>query len=64
MIDSTDDKVIAMSLTYCQGKAIINSVNLEDGEERFEKSLAAREKSSVPRLWSARSTTILSKAWA
>ncbi|RKH49828.1 methionine synthase [Corallococcus llansteffanensis] len=37
MIDSTDEKVIAMALTYCQGKAIINSVNLEDGEERFEK---------------------------
>jgi 5-methyltetrahydrofolate--homocysteine methyltransferase len=37
MIDSTDERVIAMSLTYCQGKAIINSVNLEDGEERFEK---------------------------
>ncbi len=37
MIDSTDDKVIAMSLTYSQGKAIINSVNLEDGEERFHK---------------------------
>jgi len=36
MIDSTDDKVIAKSLTYCQGKAIINSINLEDGEERFE----------------------------
>ena len=25
------------SLTYSQGKAIINSINLEDGEERFEK---------------------------
>ena len=37
MIDSTDDEVIAEALTYCQGKAIINSVNLEDGEERFEK---------------------------
>lgn len=37
MIDSTDEKVIAMALTYCQGKAIINSINLEDGEERFEK---------------------------
>ncbi|HKX12613.1 MAG TPA: methionine synthase [bacterium] len=36
MIDSTDAKVIEMSLTYSQGKAIINSVNLEDGEERFE----------------------------
>ncbi len=39
MIDSTDEKVIAMALTYSQGKAIINSVNLEDGEERFEKVL-------------------------
>ncbi|MCC6276830.1 MAG: methionine synthase [Oligoflexia bacterium] len=37
MIDSTDEKVIAKALTYCQGKAIINSINLEDGEERFEK---------------------------
>ena len=39
MIDSTDEKVIAVSLTYSQGKAIINSVNLEDGEDRFEKVL-------------------------
>lgn len=37
MIDSTDEKVIEMALTYSQGKAIINSINLEDGEERFEK---------------------------
>ncbi|MHB8417209.1 MAG: methionine synthase [Myxococcales bacterium] len=37
MIDSTDPRVIAEALTYCQGKALINSVNLEDGEERFEK---------------------------
>ncbi len=37
MIDSTDEAVIEMALTYSQGKAIINSVNLEDGEERFEK---------------------------
>ncbi|MGQ0508581.1 MAG: methionine synthase [Myxococcaceae bacterium] len=37
MIDSTDEKVIELALTYSQGKAVINSVNLEDGEERFEK---------------------------
>ncbi|WP_096200961.1 methionine synthase [Bacillus sp. FJAT-45350] len=37
MIDSTDDEVIERALTYSQGKAIINSINLEDGEERFEK---------------------------
>ncbi|MBM7094388.1 methionine synthase [Bacillus sp. H-16] len=36
MIDSTDEKVIEKALTYSQGKAIINSINLEDGEERFE----------------------------
>ncbi len=39
MIDSTDERVIELALTYCQGKAIINSINLEDGEERFEKVL-------------------------
>ena len=37
MIDSTDPKVIELALTYSQGKAIINSINLEDGEERFEQ---------------------------
>ncbi|MBN6186840.1 methionine synthase [Aneurinibacillus sp. BA2021] len=35
MIDSTDPEVIALALKYSQGKAIINSINLEDGEERF-----------------------------
>lgn len=35
MIDSTDAGVIELALQYCQGKAIINSINLEDGEERF-----------------------------
>ncbi|MCH5585430.1 methionine synthase [Shimazuella sp. AN120528] len=35
MIDSTDPKVIEMALSYSQGKAIINSINLEDGEDRF-----------------------------
>ncbi|MDX2180623.1 MAG: methionine synthase [Bryobacteraceae bacterium] len=36
MIDTTDPKAVELSLTYCQGKAIINSINLEDGEEKFE----------------------------
>ena len=35
MINSTDAQVIELALTYCQGKAIINSVNMEDGEKRF-----------------------------
>ena len=36
MIDSTDEKVIEEALKLCQGKSIINSINLEDGEDRFE----------------------------
>src|SRR6202035_6175382 len=34
---TTDPTAIGLALTYCQGKAIINSINLEDGEEKFEK---------------------------
>jgi 5-methyltetrahydrofolate--homocysteine methyltransferase len=37
MIDSTDARVIEIALRHCQGKSIVNSINLEDGEERFEK---------------------------
>ncbi|WP_017435729.1 methionine synthase [Saccharococcus caldoxylosilyticus] len=37
MIDSTDASVIELSLKYSQGKAIINSINLEDGLKRFEE---------------------------
>ena len=37
MIDTTDAKAIERALTYCQGKCIINSINLEDGEEKFER---------------------------
>ena len=37
MIDSTDPAVIERALTYSQGKAIINSVNLEEGRRRFDE---------------------------
>jgi 5-methyltetrahydrofolate--homocysteine methyltransferase len=37
MIDTTDPRAVELSLTYCQGKSIINSINLEDGEEKFER---------------------------
>lgn len=37
MIDSTDAEVMERALTYCQGKAVLNSINLEDGLERFDK---------------------------
>ena len=35
MIDSTDAGAIEVALTFCQGKSIVNSINLEDGEERL-----------------------------
>ena len=37
MIDTTDPVAIERALTYCQGKSIINSINLEDGLEKFER---------------------------
>ena len=37
MVDTTDPSAVQLALTYCQGKAIINSINLEDGEEKFER---------------------------
>ena len=38
MIDTTDPRAIELALSYCQGKSIINSINLEDGEEKFERT--------------------------
>ncbi|HEV3232235.1 MAG TPA: homocysteine S-methyltransferase family protein, partial [Candidatus Dormibacteraeota bacterium] len=37
VIDATDPQVFERALTYCQGKAILNSVNLEDGLRRFDR---------------------------
>src|SRR5213593_670349 len=37
MLDSTDARVLEEALKRCQGKAFVNSINLEDGEERFEQ---------------------------
>ena len=36
MIDTTDPKAVEKALAWCQGKSILNSINLEDGEEKFE----------------------------
>ena len=44
MIDSTDHEVIEDALKLVQGKAIINSINLEDGLERFEHVLPLAKK--------------------
>ena len=37
MIDSTDAEVIEEALKRCQGKCVVNSINLEDGVERFDR---------------------------
>ncbi|PLX29811.1 MAG: methionine synthase, partial [Ignavibacteria bacterium] len=34
MIDSTEEPVLEEALKHCAGKTIVNSINLEDGEER------------------------------
>jgi 5-methyltetrahydrofolate--homocysteine methyltransferase len=36
MIDTTDPAAVELALTHSQGKAIVNSINLEDGEDRLE----------------------------
>ena len=43
MIDTTDPQAVELALTYCQGKSIINPINLEDGEEKFERVCPRRE---------------------
>ncbi|MBL0350294.1 MAG: methionine synthase [Elusimicrobia bacterium] len=37
MIDTTDAAVMELALKKCMGRSVVNSINLEDGEERFEK---------------------------
>nr|WP_143216214.1 methionine synthase [Ferroacidibacillus organovorans] len=37
MIDSTDPHVMEVGLKYSQGKAVLNSINLEDGLKRFDE---------------------------
>ena len=39
MIDTTNARAVERALTYCLGKSIINSINFEDGEEKFHKVL-------------------------
>ena len=44
MIDSTNPRAVERALTYCLGKSIINSINFEDGEEKFHKVLPLLKK--------------------
>jgi 5-methyltetrahydrofolate--homocysteine methyltransferase len=39
MIDSTNPRAVERALTWCLGKSIINSINFEDGEEKFHNVL-------------------------
>ena len=44
MLDSTDAKVMEIGLKWSQGKSILNSVNLEDGEARFQSVVPLAQK--------------------
>jgi 5-methyltetrahydrofolate--homocysteine methyltransferase len=44
MFDSTEYEVIEAALEHYAGRAVINSVNLEDGEERISKILPLAKK--------------------
>jgi len=40
VIDSTDEQVLERALALCSGRAVINSINLEDGEGRADRICA------------------------
>ena len=44
MLDSTDAKVMELGLKWSQGKSILNSINLEDGEARFASVVPLAQK--------------------
>jgi 5-methyltetrahydrofolate--homocysteine methyltransferase len=44
MLDSTDAKVMEVGLNWSQGKSILNSINLEDGEARFQSVVPLAQK--------------------
>ena len=44
MIDTTNARAVEQALTYCQGKSIVNSINFEDGKEKFHKVLPLLKK--------------------
>jgi 5-methyltetrahydrofolate--homocysteine methyltransferase len=44
MIDTTNPKAVERALTYLQGKGIINSINFEDGNEKFEHTMPLAKK--------------------
>src|SRR5262249_58998832 len=48
MIDSTDPAVIELALRHCPGKSIVNSLNLEDRLERFDRGVPLLKTDRAP----------------
>ena len=44
VIDTTNAAAMEASMTYCQGKSIINSINYEDGQEKLERVVPLAQK--------------------
>src|SRR4029453_18316292 len=44
LVDTTNVAALETSLTYCQGKSIINSINYEDGQEKLDKVIPLAKK--------------------
>jgi 5-methyltetrahydrofolate--homocysteine methyltransferase len=44
MLDSTDARVMEIGLKWSQGRSILNSINLEDGEARFQAVVPLAQK--------------------
>ena len=44
VVDTTNAAALETSLTYCQGKSIINSINYEDGQEKLDKIVPLAKK--------------------
>ena len=44
MIDTTDAEVMEQALTWCQGKSVLNSINLEEGRKRFDRVVPLAQK--------------------
>jgi 5-methyltetrahydrofolate--homocysteine methyltransferase len=51
MIDSSKWEVIEAGLKCLQGKGIVNSISLKEGEEKFRERAPAPSRSTAPRWW-------------
>ena len=63
MLDSTQPEVIEAGLKLAGGKCIVNSVNLEDGEERMARRSAACSGNTAPPSSPSPSTRTPARRW-